>query len=130
MFYCRAGTKACSLYTQEFSRSGIGKPWREQTNVGSGPTFWPSEQGLRGLAPIPTVGLVKGQTVLPGPCHHLRVTLQFLDPRQDLGPVDPPRVGVGHIQLPSHWVGGQVIAVSRVVTRIEEIMVVTVIAAI
>lgn len=82
--------KPAALYTQEFSRSGIGKPWKEQTNVGSGPTFWPSEQGFRGLAPIPTVGLVKGQTVLPGPCHHLRVTLQFLDPRQDRGPVDPP----------------------------------------
>ncbi|KAG7255307.1 hypothetical protein CRUP_020193 [Coryphaenoides rupestris] len=68
-------------------------------------TFGSSERGFGGFPTVATVVLVEGEAVLPGPGHHLGVGLQLLGPSQDLGPVDPPGVGVGHEELARDRVG-------------------------
>ena len=45
------------------------------------------------------------------------VTDEFPSAAEQLGPIDAPGVGVGHVQLSGHRVGGQVVAVGRVVTE-------------
>lgn len=35
------------------------------------------ECGLHGLAPVPTAGLVEGDTLLAGPSHHLGIVQQL-----------------------------------------------------
>lgn len=83
-------------------------------------TFGSGERGLGRFASVAAVVLVEGQAVLPGSCHHLGVGLQLLGPGQGFGPVDPPRVCVGHVQLPTHWVGGQVVAMRWVVAAFKK----------
>lgn len=78
-------------------------------------TFGSGQRGLGGFASVSAVVLVEGQAVLAGAGHHLSVGLQIFGPGQGSGSVDPAGVGVGHVELSAHWVGGQVVAVGRVV---------------
>lgn len=83
------------------------------------PTFGAGEGRLGSLAAVATVVFVKGQTVLASPRHHVSVGLQVLGAGQALGPVDLAGVCVRHVQLTSHRIGCQVVAVRRVVTAFK-----------
>lgn len=84
-------------------------------------TFGSSERSLWSFASIAAVVLIKGQTVLPGPCHHFGVWLEVLGPAQGFGSVDLPGVRVWHVQLASNRISGQVISVRRVVAAFKTI---------
>lgn len=84
------------------------------------PTFGTCEWRLGSLAPVTTVVFIEGQTMLASPGHHVSVGLQVFGASQALGSVDFSGVCVRHVQLTSHGIGCQVVAVCRVVTAIKK----------
>ena len=83
-----------------------------------GLTFGAHECGLHRFAPV-SAALVEGQTLLPGPRHHLRVLRQQTPAGQGAHAVDPPRVGVRDKERTGHRVHGQEVLMGGVVTEGE-----------
>ena len=81
--------------------------------VGESPTPRVVQGGLRGLAPLSTVALVEGQTLLPGACHDLQVPGRVLGGAQVPDPVHPAAAGVGHVQNLPHRIHRQVVLMGR-----------------
>lgn len=77
------------------------------------PTSRVIECSFCGLPALSTVALVKRQTLLPCPSHHLKVAWRVFWLSKVSHPVHFATAGVRHVQNFSHWVHGQVVLMSR-----------------
>lgn len=78
-----------------------------------------SERGFCGFPAISAASVIKGETLVPSPRHHLGVLDQVLHHCGGLDPEDPSAVGVRQEDGPAHGVCSQVVFVCWAVTARE-----------